>query len=173
MNLDSLSKRIESIIAPSVEANGYDLVRVLYIPRKENPQLQIMIEHKDNTGMTVDDCAELSRMISVLLDVEDPIDGHYLLEISSPGIDRPVVKLLDYERFKGHIAKIETNELIEGRKHFQAELRGLENEYVLFKFEEQSYRVPFEEIHRCKLILTDELIAASLGKQKKRSENDT
>ena len=98
---------VEHLIGPSIEAMGYQVVRVL-ISGKHRPRLQIMVERSDGAGMTVDHCATVSRAIEAILDVEDPIIGSYELEVSSPGVDRPLTRLADFERFVGLKAKVET-----------------------------------------------------------------
>ena len=115
---DALEMRIAALITPSIEAMGYELVRAdLRSGRRRI--LQIMVERADRIEMTVDDCASVSRAISALLDVEDPIRGTYNLEVSSPGIDRPLVRLSDYDRFSGFEAKIELEQPVDGRKRLR------------------------------------------------------
>ncbi|HYD64246.1 ribosome maturation factor RimP [Azospirillum sp.] len=151
--------RIEQIIAPSVEAMGYEIVRVQF-SGGQRPILQIMAERADGAPMTVEDCADISRSLSAVLDVEDPITGAYTLEVSSPGIDRPLTRLKDYERFAGFEAKVETRLAIDGRKRFKGRLQGVEDGAVLIDTEQGQGRVPFDNIHRAKLVLTDDLIKA-------------
>lgn len=156
------ARRIESILGPSIEAMGYALVRVM-ITGGRRPTLQIMAERIDGSGMNVDDCAEISRSISAILDVEDPITGEYTLEVSSPGIDRPLTRLDDFRRFAGFEARIDTAELIEGRKRFSGRLIGVDDaDRVLLETAPGAQEaLPFEGIARAKLVLTDELVAAS------------
>ena len=156
------ARRIESIIGPSIEAMGYALVRVM-ITGGRRPTLQIMAERADGSGMNVDDCAEISRSISAILDVEDPITGEYTLEVSSPGIDRPLTRLDDFRRFAGFEARIDMAELIEGRKRFGGRLIGVDDAYRVLLETAPGVReaLPFEGIARAKLVLTDELVAAS------------
>jgi ribosome maturation factor RimP len=149
------------MIAPSLDGMGYELVRVL-LQGQRRPVLQIMAERKDGVHMTVEDCADISRAVSALLDVEDPIQGAYSLEVSSPGIDRPLTRPIDFERFAGYEAKVETARPIDGRKRFSGRLGGIENGIVRLATEQGETEVPFADIHRAKLVLTDELIAASL-----------
>jgi ribosome maturation factor RimP len=119
-----------------------------------------MAERKDGLDMSLDDCALLSRAVSAVLDVEDPIEGAYSLEVSSPGIDRPLTRPKDYERFAGFEAKLETRAPIDGRKRFKGKLLGLEAESVKIEVEGAALALPLEEIEKAKLVLTDELIAA-------------
>ena len=160
----SLPERVERCIAPTVEAMGYRIVRVL-LSGKQKPRLQIMAERRDGEGMTVDDCASISRAVSAVLDVEEPIKGAYTLEVSSPGIDRPLVRLEDFERFAGFEARVETNRLIDGRKRFRGRLLGVEGESVRIRVEDATADLPYVDIQRAKLILTDDLLAASQEQQ--------
>jgi len=156
--------RIEQIVTPSIEAMGYDVVRV-QISGGQRPGVQIMAERADGAAMTVDDCADISHAVSALLDVEDPIAGPYTLEVSSPGIDRPLTRLKDFERFAGFEAKLESRIAVDGRKRFKGLLRGVEEGDVLLDTEQGPARVPFDNVLRAKLVLTDELIRASAGTQ--------
>jgi len=156
------TRRIEAIIAPSIEAMGYEVVRVM-LTGGRRPTLQIMAERPDGSGMNVDDCARISRSISAILDVEDPISGEYTLEVSSPGIDRPLTRLKDFRRYAGFEARIDLAEPIDGRKRFSGRLLGVDDaDRVLVETESGANdALPFEGIARAKLILTDELVAAS------------
>jgi ribosome maturation factor RimP len=156
--------RIQQIIAPSVEAMGYEIVRV-QVSGTQRPTLQVMAERKDNAAMTVEDCADISRAVSALLDVEDPISSAYTLEISSPGIDRPLTRLKDFERFAGFEARIEARFPIDGRKRFRGILKGVEDGAIRIETDTGPASVPFDAVQRAKLILTDELIAASTAQQ--------
>ena len=157
MDLDS---RIQNLIEPTVGDLGFEIVRVR-ISGKKKLSMQIMVEHKDGQGMTVDDCATISRAISALLDVEDPVKGAYTLEVSSPGIDRPLVRMGDFDRFQGFQAKIETNRSFNGRRRFKGRLLGVEGETVRIMIDGQEMKLPHPDIQRAKLVLTDDLIAAS------------
>lgn len=156
--------RIEQIIAPSVEALGYEIVRVLLLGG-QRPTLQIMAERSDGAPMTVEDCADISRSVSALLDVEDPIAGAYTLEVSSPGLDRPLTRLKDFERFAGFTAKLETRLAIDGRKRFKGTLTGIEGEDILIDAESGPARVAFDDVLRAKLVITDELLRAASGSE--------
>jgi len=118
------TNRIAHEIEPSLEAMGYRLVRVVIIGGRR-PTLQVMAERLDDEAMTVDDCAQISHLVSAILDVADPIAGAYMLEISSPGIDRPLVRAQDYDRFSGFEARVELARPIEGRKRFRGRLLGI------------------------------------------------
>ena len=147
---------IGRLVEPSLDGMGYELVRVR-LTGGGRPTLQIMTERKDGREMTVDDCAEISRNLSALLDVEDPITESYALEVSSPGIDRPLLRLQDYERFTGFEARIETKRPHDGRRKFTGRLAGVRGRRIAIGAAE----IPFDEIAHAKLVLTDELIAAS------------
>ena len=153
-----LAERIAKLITPAIEAMGFDLVRV-QVSGSQRPTLQIMAEPSNGRVMSVDDCAEVSRAISAVLDVEDPIAGAYSLEVSSPGIDRPLTRPKDYERFLGHEAKIETNAPIDGRKRFKGPIKAVDANAVELTVEGADLRIPFAAIHKAKLVLTDALIA--------------
>ena len=155
----ALSQVIERIITPTVEGMGYELVR-LTISGGQRKTLQVMAERKDGLNMSLNDCTQLSRAISAVMDVEDPIEGAYSLEVSSPGIDRPLTRAKDYERFAGFEAKLETRAPIDGRKRFKGRLLGLEASKVKIEVEGAPVALPLEEIEKAKLVLTDDLIAA-------------
>lgn len=155
-----MDRRIAGIIEPTVKAMGFRLVRVRLLSGRTST-LQIMAERPDG-GMEVEDCAQLSRRLSAVLDVEDPISGEYTLEVSSPGIDRPLTSLEDFDRWSGWIAKLETEELIDGRKRFKGELRGVEDDEILIEIAEGVVGLQFEWLADARLVMTDELIAESL-----------
>ncbi len=152
--------RVEELIAPSLKALGFELVRVHY-GGPGRPTLQIMIERSDRAPLTVAECALASKTISALLDVEDPIGGAYNLEVSSPGLDRPLTRLGDFERFAGFEVKIEVTAPVEGRKRFRGQVLGVENGNVRISRGDGCAIVPFETIKKAKLILTDDLISAA------------
>jgi ribosome maturation factor RimP len=153
--------KIESMIGPSLEAMGYSVVRVAFTGGRTRPTLQIMAERNDNGGMTVEDCETISHTVSALLDVADPIASSYMLEISSPGIDRPLTRRADYERFAGFEAKIEMQRPVEGRRRFRGKLMGLEGDDAKLLVGADMLHLPLDAIARAKLVLTDELIAAT------------
>ena len=152
--------RIETLIAPSLEAMGYRLVRVAVTGGRRVQVLQVMAERIDDRPMSVDDCTEVTHSVSALLDVEDPIEHAYVLEVSSPGIDRPLVRREDYERFRGHEAKLELATPIDGRRRFRGKLLGLEADRVRLNLGTEVVELPLACIQRAKLVLTDELLAA-------------
>ena len=154
------TNRIAQAIEPSLEAMGYCLVRVV-ITSGRRPTLQVMAERRDDQPMTVEDCAQISHSVSAILDVADPIAGAYMLEISSPGIDRPLVRAEDYDRFRGFEARIDLARPIEGRKRFRGRLLGTAAESVRLATETGEVRLPLADVTRAKLVLTDDLIAAA------------
>lgn len=165
-----LSARVAAVAEPVVEQLGYRLVRVR-VSGAEGCTVQLMAERPDGT-MTVEDCETISRALSPVLDVADPIDRAYRLEISSPGIDRPLVRKSDFERFTGHTVKIETTIPFEGRKRFRGVLAGIEGEAVRIRLDDAAdgeaaeVLLPVEEMSEAKLILTDELVAEALRREK-------
>jgi ribosome maturation factor RimP len=153
---------IAQIIEPSLAAMGYRLVRVLMTGGRR-ATLQIMAERLDDLPMAHDDCAEISRSVSALLDVADPIAHAYTLEISSPGIDRPLVRAEDYDRFIGFEARIELAMPLDGRRRFRGRLIGTVEGVLCLHTEAGETRLPLDAVARAKLILTDDLIATRQG----------
>jgi len=160
--LTPLDQRLEDLVRPVAEAAGYDLVRVR-LTGGNTKTLQVMAERADRT-MSAEDCAALSRALSPVLDAANPVPGGYNLEVSSPGIDRPLVRPRDFEEWEGWAAKLELDRLVEGRKRFSGVLAGVEDGRVAFDIEgeKETALFPFEWIASAKLILTDELIKKSL-----------
>lgn len=154
------TNRIAQAIEPSLEAMGYRLVRVV-ITSGRRPTLQVMAERRDEQAMTVEDCAQISHSVSAILDVDDPIAGGYMLEISSPGIDRPLVRAEDYDRFSGFEARIELARPIDGRKRFRGRLLGTAADSVRLATETGEVRLPLADVMRAKLVLTDDLLDAA------------
>jgi ribosome maturation factor RimP len=159
-----VTERIEQLIAPTVEGMGFSIVRV-QLSGGDRLRLQVMAERQDGQAMVVDDCADMSRAISAILDVEDPIAEAYTLEVSSPGIDRPLVRPRDFERYAGHEARIETNVSVNGRRRFRGRVLGVEGDVVRVAVEGEDIEVPFSAISKAKLVLTDELLGISEGRQ--------
>ena len=150
---------IETLVAPSLAAMGYAVVRVAFTGGRR-ATLQIMIERDTGEAMTVEDCARVSRTVSALLDVADPITSAYFLEVSSPGIDRPLVKRADYERFAGQEAKIELTEPYDGRRRFRGRLAGLEGDALRLDLGGEEVLLPLGAVSRAKLVLADPILAA-------------
>ncbi|MEL6119485.1 MAG: ribosome maturation factor RimP [Pseudomonadota bacterium] len=160
----AMDRRMAEIITPVIEDMGFELVRVRLMGGKSKT-LQIMAERPDG-GIEVDECADISTAVSAVLDVEDPITDAYALEVSSPGIDRPLTRLKHFEEFEGYDAKLETSELIGGRKRFKGVLAGVEDDEVLINVEEGTIGLKFDWLSEAKLILTDELIKDMLKARK-------
>jgi ribosome maturation factor RimP len=154
----AIDRRIAGLIEPVLTDMGFELVRLRLMGGK-SPTLQIMAQRPDGT-IEVDDCAAISTAVSALLDVEDPIAEAYTLEVSSPGIDRPLTRLADFDRWTGHEARIETEELIDGRRRFKGQLAGTDGDEVLIALDDSDLTIglKFDWISDAKLVLTDELI---------------
>ena len=150
---------IHDLVPPTIEAMGFDVVRIMTIGA-QRPTLQIMIERKDRNNLVVDDCAAVSRAVSAILDEKDPIDGEYSLEVSSPGIDRPLTTVEHFSRFCGYETKVETDVAVDGRKRFKGKIIKVDdNGVIYFSMDEKEYQIPFESVSKAKLVLTDELWA--------------
>ncbi|MEI6097830.1 MAG: ribosome maturation factor RimP [Alphaproteobacteria bacterium] len=166
----AIDRRLAAIVTPVIESMGFELVRIRLMGGNTRT-LQIMADRPEG-GIVVDDCGEISIALSAVLDVEDPVEDNYILEVSSPGIDRPLTRLKDFETWKGWEARMETTELIDGRRRFKGTLGGVEGDEVLIMIEEGGETVTiglqFEWLADAKLILTDELITEML-RQKKAS----
>ncbi|HEY1474756.1 MAG TPA: ribosome maturation factor RimP [Pseudolabrys sp.] len=163
-----LSARVAAIAEPVIEQLGYRLVRVK-VSAADGCTVQVMAERPDGT-MAVEDCESVSRALSPVLDVADPIERAYRLEVSSPGIDRPLVRKSDFDRYAGHLVKIETEIPIDGRKRFRGQLLGTEGEAARIRHdeagEEADVLLPIEEMSEAKLVLTDELVTQALRREK-------
>ena len=165
-----IDRRLAEIITPVIEGMGYELVRVRLMGGKSKT-VQIMAERPDGR-IEVDDCAEISTAVSAVLDVEDPIEDAYTLEVSSPGIDRPLTRLKDFVTWEGYEAKIETTELIDGRRRFKGILGGTEGDEVLIEVDEGTIGLNFDWLSDAKLVLTDELIRDVLKARKDQGQID-
>ena len=157
---DPVAAKVTEIIAPTLESLGFELVRVLLMSA-DRPTLQIMAERKDGGQISIDDCADISRQVSAMLDVEDPISGAYELEVSSPGIDRPLVKLGDFDRWAGFDVKMELVVPQNGRRRFKGRLIGTEDGQIKLDVEGEVLEMVPADVMKAKLILTDALLAAS------------
>ena len=171
----ALDRRIAEIITPVIEDMGYEVVRVRLMKSLKETTLQVMAQKLDGT-IEVDDCAKISTALSATLDVEDPIIEAYSLEVSSPGIDRPLTRLKDFEQWAGNEAKIETSEMIDGRRRFKGQLAGVEGDEVLITLDEQGEDITiglkFDWLSDAKLVLTDELIREVLRGRKDKGQID-
>ena len=150
---------IEELVRLPLYKMGYDLVRVR-VTGDNDLCVQIMAERTDHEEMSIRDCSSISRELSTLFDDENPIDSAYTLEVSSPGIDRPLVQLADYERFVGCHAYLECRKKISGQKRFEGILGGIDGDCVVMESNGQSFIIPFEYIHLANLVLTDKLLRA-------------
>ena len=164
----AIEKKLLGLINPLITDMGFELIRLRLMSSKEIT-LQIMVARPDGF-INVDECADLSTTISALLDVEDPIIDTYSLEVSSPGIDRPLTRIKDFEEFEGYDARLETVELIDGRKRFKGTLAGTNGSEIMLNVDEGTIGLEFEWLAEAKLILTDELIKEML-KQRKINQN--
>jgi ribosome maturation factor RimP len=160
----AMDRRVAEIIEPAIEGMGFELVRIRLMSG-ETPTLQIMAD-KPEGGIDVDDCALISTQVSAVMDVEDPIIEAYTLEVSSPGIDRPLTRLKDFETFEGYEAKLETAELIDGRRRFRGVLAGIDGDEVLINLDEGTIGLQFEWLSEAKLVLSDDLIKQMMKKRK-------
>lgn len=161
--MKSLSEQVRELIEPSVTAMGFNLVQVKLNDGKHR-LLQIMAERPDGS-MSLDDCEKISRQISAVLDVEDIIESSYRLEVGSPGIDRPLVSLKDFDAYKGHTVKIETILPISGRKRFTGDIKAIEGESVILAVDKEEFVIPHSDVQAAKLVLTDALIKEVSSRQ--------
>jgi len=161
---------LQSMLEPVINEMGFDVVRILTIGNV-NPTLQIMIERKDRENIVVDDCAAVSRAVSALLDEKDPIAGEYNLEVSSPGLDRPLTTLENFERFAGFEAKIETDCEVEKRKRFKGRIIRVDDDAnIIFAMDDKEYAIPYDAIAKAKLLLADELLAIAAAEAEEIEE---
>lgn len=162
MRATPIERRIAEVVAPAIEDMGFNLVCARMTSENGTQILQILAEDPETRNLGVDDCAKLSRALSAVLDVEDLIKSAYRLEVSSPGIDRPLVKLEDFETYTGFEAKIEIDMPNEnGQKRFRGRIKGLEGQNIRLETDQGEAEIPFESLSKAKLILTDELIQAT------------
>ncbi len=170
----AIDRRLAEIVRPVIEGLGFELVR-LRLQGGKTATLQIMADRPEG-GITVDDCADISTAVSAVMDVEDPLEDPYHLEVSSPGIDRPLTRLKDFATFEGYEARLETSQPIDGRKRFKGELAGVEGDEVLVNLDiggqVQTVGLHFDWLSDAKLVLTDELIALMLKARKEGGAPD-
>ncbi len=153
---------LQGVISPVVEEQGLEVVRILTIG-DSNPTLQIMVEHKNyEQEITVDDCAKVSRALSVMFEENDPFDNRYTLEVSSPGLDRPLTKLSHFERYVGYEIKLEVIEMVEKRKRFKGKIISVVEDVIALQMDETEYKIAFNNINKAKVVITDELWASYL-----------
>ena len=166
----AIDRRIAEIVTPVVEDMGFEVVRVRLMSGKDTI-LQIMVQRPDGQ-IEVDECGQISTALSAVLDVEDPILDEYNLEVSSPGIDRPLTRLKDFDQWEGFEAKVETDELIDGRRRFKGMLAGTEGDEILITIPEGTIGLKFDWLSDAKLVLTDELIRDVLRGRKDAGQID-
>ena len=171
MGIENQAELIENLIEPSIAAMGYDIVRVQFMGGG-GKTLQVMVERQDRMPVTVDHCAEVSRLISALLEVEDPVAGTYVLEVSSPGIDRPLVRLGDFSRFQGFEARIRTDSPINGQRRFSGRIESVNGELVRLDCDGNKTDIPFQEIAKASLVVTDDLIEAARREAQSAAQSD-
>ena len=160
----AIDKRLADIVTPTIEDMGFELVRVRLL-RGQKATLQVMADRPDG-GINVDELAEISIAISAVLDVEDPVLDAYDLEVSSPGIDRPLTRLKDFDAFEGYETRIETDHLIDGQRRFKGVLAGIDRDEVLLNVPEGTIGLKFDWLSEAKLILSDDLIKEMLRQRK-------
>jgi len=155
----TLEAKLTAIVAPRLETMGFELVRVAVLGR-ERPTVQVMADRADGSLITVEDCEQISRYLSTVFDVEDPIPSAWNLEVSSAGIDRPLTRAKDWNRFAGHLARVEVTFPVDGRKRFSGIVLGADEESGKLRLNDGSEaELPLRDIRRAKLVLTDALIA--------------
>jgi ribosome maturation factor RimP len=161
------------LLDPVAEATGYEIVRLRLMGGEHARRLQVMAERPDGE-MVVEDCARLSRAISEVLDAVDPIKGEYLLEVSSPGVDRPLTRIKDFEAYEGYEARVELDRVAEGRKRFKGVLVGVEDDNVAIDLEgeEHTALIPFSWIIEAKLVLTDKLMQRGAAQRAQRMQTE-
>jgi ribosome maturation factor RimP len=156
-----LEARVAAIVAPTLAGMGYDLVRVAIMGR-DRPIVQIMADRADGSAISIDDCEAISRAVGAVLDVEDPIAGEWELEVSSAGIDRPLTRRKDWNRFAGHRARAELAVPLDGQKRFSGIVLGADEGFARLRLDDDSeVALPWADIRRAKLVLTDALIDAT------------
>ena len=162
----TLEQRLAALIAPMLAHMGYELVRVAVLGR-ERPTVQVMADRADGTQISIDDCETISHQLGAMIDVEDPIPGAWNLEVSSAGIDRPLTRVKDWNRFSGHLARAETQFPVNGRKRFSGVVLGASETAARLRLDDGTeVELPLDTIRRAKLVLTDALIEATAAPPK-------
>lgn len=169
-----IDSRILKVADPIADDMGLNVVRIRVMNGKRST-VQIMAERKSDGLMNVDDCANFSRALSAALEVEDPLRDAYVLEVSSPGLDRPLTSLSDFDTYEGYLARLELDRMIEGRKRFRGVLAGTDGNYIDINLdgEKDTAQIPFDWISEAKLLITDELIEAGQKALKASQPNTT
>jgi len=165
----ALDDQLDDLLRPTIESMGFEVIRIRLMG--SSPQvLQIMAERPDGT-ISIDECADISRAVSAVLDVEDPVSGNYNLEVSSPGIDRPLTRLKDFERFDGYEAKLELRQSVDGQRRFRGTLDGVEDGEIRIATEHGILGFALEMIDQAKLVMTDELLKAGAAAEDDSTSN--
>jgi ribosome maturation factor RimP len=157
----NLADRIENLISPTIKELGFEIVRIEVLGEM-NPCLQIMADHIDQTAMNVDDCAQISRAVSAILDIEDPITNAYTLEVSSPGMDRPLVKREHFERFVGAEIRLEKRGRDDEQRRYRGVLKGIKGDDVVLLIKGEEFFIPLVDVQKAKIVITGELIADAM-----------
>ena len=161
LNHTGLEGRLAAIVGPTLGGMGYELVRVAVLGR-EKPTVQIMADRSDGALIAIEDCEAISTAVSAVLDVEDPIPGEWTLEVSSAGIDRPLTRVKDWNRFSGHLARAEVTMPVDGRKRFSGIVLGADEEHGRLRLDDGTeIALPLADVKKARLVLTDALIEAS------------
>jgi ribosome maturation factor RimP len=160
-----MEERVIALIEPTAQGLGYRIVRVR-VSGNRRKRWQIMAERVSDGEMGIDDCSRLSRALSPVFDLEDPIQGEYDLEISSPGIDRPLMRIEDFERFQGHQAKLELAAMSDNQRRFKGVISAVEGDVIVLETEQGEARLKFGQLSDARLVLTDKLIAEDLKRAK-------
>ncbi|MGE4063862.1 MAG: ribosome maturation factor RimP [Rhodospirillaceae bacterium] len=162
---------LEERVAPTLDAMGFEVVRIALTGSSGRKTLQVMADRKDGSQISVDDCAKISQTLSAIFDVEDPVSGAYDLEVSSAGIDRPLTRAKDFAAYAGFEAKVETKTPVNGRKRFRGELGGLAGDAAVVTVDGERFELPLHAIASAKLVMTDELIEASAKRAELKQRN--
>lgn len=167
-----VEKRVEELIDSSLDSMGFNLVRVKYSDGKDRPVLQIMAERKGDNTVTIDECVAINRTVSTLLEVDDPIAGEYDLEISSPGMDRPLVKLEDFVNHVGEFVKTKTDTLVEERKRFKGQILKVEGETITLRLDDgNDVAIEYDNLNSASLLITDAMLKAAAAASKSKQQH--
>ena len=173
MNLETnRHKKLYDILNPLIQTEGFHLVQINLLENSKPPILQLLVEGPHYTSITIEQCAQLNQVISTILDVEDPIKNAYILEISSPGLERPLITLKDFDHFKNRVAKISLKMAINGQKKYRVTLKGVKDNHIVVCDEKETYLFSIEEIEKAKLLLTPELLTQLLNQKKHKGNDD-
>lgn len=155
---NQVAQQVEDVLMPSLQAMGFDIVRITMMGGHERPILQIMAERADHQGLNVEDCAQISRAASAILDVEDVVGGAYVLEVSSPGIDRPLTRPADFARFVGSVVKVTMEVPADGRRRFTGAILSATDTQVDMDVDGQKVTLNFDQMQKAKLVIADDIL---------------